>query len=188
MPVRFSTREQFDGVTAALREANNDDSAPDTCAGKGGKHQYAVALIGHGEDGGSQRGFPGGMARYWHGLDDSRAEEARVVFGSVGRGDAGEEEKNKLALAFASRVHDEWGVGESACHNGILFFLSLADRRAFISTGSGKAPLSDLDIVRAVDAMTRVMKREGGSAAGAALEVGVTFFFFFFLLGGHSFH
>ncbi|GFR48941.1 hypothetical protein Agub_g10948 [Astrephomene gubernaculifera] len=43
----------------------------------------------------------------------------------------------KAAKRFATALHDSWGVGDAACGNGVLLFLSQEDRQLYISTGAG---------------------------------------------------
>lgn len=38
------------------------------------------------------------------------------------------------AAYFAQQLHNQWGVGDKTCKNGVLLFLSIQDRQAFIST------------------------------------------------------
>mmetsp|Transcript_10723 Transcript_10723/g.12262 ORF Transcript_10723/g.12262 Transcript_10723/m.12262 type:complete len:423 (-) Transcript_10723:1249-2517(-) len=42
---------------------------------------------------------------------------------------------DKSAEKFARIVHDNWGIGDATCGNGILVFVSIEDRVAYISTG-----------------------------------------------------
>ena len=117
------SREEFLSLTRVLSLSNSDKNAPKTCGGSGEQHQYAVALLGHGHGAGSQEHVRSGMARYWRGLDDEKADQALALLDEYG--DGADQVKNELARSFASRVHKEWGVGQSSCHNGILFFISL---------------------------------------------------------------
>lgn len=41
------------------------------------------------------------------------------------------------AHRFAKRLHDDWGVGQAGCNNGVLLLLSVLDRQLYISTGTG---------------------------------------------------
>jgi hypothetical protein len=41
------------------------------------------------------------------------------------------------AGAMARGLHDAWGVGRAACNDGAVLLLSIDDRQAFVSTGSG---------------------------------------------------
>jgi uncharacterized membrane protein YgcG len=38
------------------------------------------------------------------------------------------------AAYFAQQLHNQWGVGDKTCKNGVLLFLSIQDRQAYIST------------------------------------------------------
>lgn len=42
-----------------------------------------------------------------------------------------------VAEAFATKLHNQWGVGDAACNNGVLLFLAVQDRQVYISTGKG---------------------------------------------------
>ena len=70
--------------------------------------------------------------------------------------------KENAASIFAKKLHDSWGVGHAECNDGAVIFLSIDDRRSFVSTGAGlkklvpgkpllplfplpKAPLCSLD-------------------------------------------
>jgi len=44
--------------------------------------------------------------------------------------------KETTAKSFASSIGDRWGVGDPGCNNGVLLFLSLEDRYAYIKTAS----------------------------------------------------
>lgn len=34
-----------------------------------------------------------------------------------------------VAENFATELHDRWGVGDAACHNGVLLLLAVQDRQ-----------------------------------------------------------
>jgi hypothetical protein len=34
-----------------------------------------------------------------------------------------------VAEAFATKLHNQWGVGDAACNNGVLLFLAVQDRQ-----------------------------------------------------------
>lgn len=42
----------------------------------------------------------------------------------------------EVAKKFAKTLHARWGVGNSACDNGVLVLLSTDDRQVYVSTGS----------------------------------------------------
>ena len=49
-------------------------------------------------------------------------------------------------------MHNNWGVGDIHCDNGILFFISINDRVAYISTGHGVVNrLTDDDCTYIID-------------------------------------
>jgi hypothetical protein len=64
----------------------------------------------------------------------------------------GGQSPGEAAAAFARGLHEAWGVGSSACDNGVLLLLATRDRQVYISTGRGAeaAGLSP-------DALSRVM-------------------------------
>ena len=43
-------------------------------------------------------------------------------------------EKGELAKKFCKEVHDQWGVGDQTCNNGVMVLLSKLDRQIYIST------------------------------------------------------
>ncbi|PNH09193.1 hypothetical protein TSOC_004234 [Tetrabaena socialis] len=51
------------------------------------------------------------------------------------------------AERFARALHDSWGVGDAACDNGVVFFLSILDRQLFISSGAGTGKLLSFDVL-----------------------------------------
>ena len=68
--------------------------------------------------------------------------------------------------ALAKNIHDQWGVGNKACNNGILVFLVVEDRKVHISTGRGaKEIVSDEQARRIIDGMKRHLRAEDYLAA-----------------------
>lgn len=68
--------------------------------------------------------------------------------------------------ALAKNIHDQWGVGNKACNNGILVFLAVKDRKVHISTGRGaKEIVSDKQARRIIDGMKRHLRAEDYLAA-----------------------
>jgi len=60
---------------------------------------------------------------------------------------------------FARGLHDVWGVGDSQCQNGVLYFLSKKDRFHYMSRGDGlKTVLSDPRIRRILNTATPSFK------------------------------
>jgi hypothetical protein len=48
------------------------------------------------------------------------------------------------ATRTAKDIFNAWGVGHAGCNNGVLLFLSVADRKTYLKTGKGaKAKLTD---------------------------------------------
>eukprot|EP00951_Prasinocladus_malaysianus_P045543 scaffold607966_cov55-Prasinocladus_malaysianus.AAC.1 len=43
----------------------------------------------------------------------------------------------RAAEKFARKIHDIWGVGDAECNNGVVLFLTVKDRRVYVSTGAG---------------------------------------------------
>eukprot|EP00906_Rhabdomonas_costata_P025499 RCo036455 len=67
-----------------------------------------------------------------------------VAVGIVQRMDTEEQNIPDATKRFAQRLHNRWGVGSSECDNGVVMFLSVGDRWAYISTGKGaRETLSD---------------------------------------------
>jgi len=75
------------------------------------------------------------------------------------------------AESFASIVHDNWGVGDKKCGNGILIFISVEDRVAHISTGKG-ADLR-LSSSRCSKVVSKMGPLFGEERYGEALEIGL---------------
>lgn len=46
-----------------------------------------------------------------------------------------------VTASFAKGLHDSWGVGDAACHNGALLVVSKDDRTMYISRGEGLSPI-----------------------------------------------
>lgn len=68
--------------------------------------------------------------------------------------------------ALAKNIHDQWGVGNKACNNGVLVFLAVKDRKVHISTGRGaKEIVSDKQARRIIDGMKRHLRAEDYLAA-----------------------
>jgi hypothetical protein len=59
---------------------------------------------------------------------------------------------DRASEAYARAVHDKWGVGDTVKQNGILIFLSVMDRKVFISVGN--AIMQDVSVL-ALDLMVR---------------------------------
>lgn len=98
----------------------------------------------------------------------------QVAFGLVGQMSRSGESKEAAAERHAKALHDGWGVGSALCNDGIVLFLSKADRQMHISTGAGaKGVLTDdhLDVV--IERMRPLLKKGLYDAAvlQAALDV-----------------
>lgn len=46
-------------------------------------------------------------------------------------------DKNRRAYRFAQDLHDQWGVGDANCQNGIILFYAIQDRAMGFSVGAG---------------------------------------------------
>jgi uncharacterized membrane protein YgcG len=87
------------------------------------------------------------------------------------------ESPSEAAAAFARRLHDNWGVGSSACNNGVLLLLSLRDRQMFISTGdtAAAAGLKGAALERVLRDMKPALRadRPGEAVLGAIHNIGL---------------
>jgi len=62
-----------------------------------------------------------------------------------------------VAKRYAKDLHHKWGVGNKTCNSGIVMFLSIDDRKIFISTGSGARKFIHDDKIKSV---TGIMKEK----------------------------
>ena len=60
--------------------------------------------------------------------DSTSTQVAVVVMGSVGGYDIAE---------YATRLYNQWGIGQKEKNNGVLILVSKEDRKVFIATGHG---------------------------------------------------
>lgn len=44
---------------------------------------------------------------------------------------------SQMAEKYAKSIHDQWGIGDADCNNGIMLLISIKDRKLYFSTGSG---------------------------------------------------
>lgn len=79
----------------------------------------------------------------------------------------------EVAMEFAKTLHARWGVGKSACDNGVLVLLSTEDRQVYVSTGvqSQREGLSDGTLSLVVSWMVPYLKQ---GAYGEAIIRAVT--------------
>lgn len=49
---------------------------------------------------------------------------------------------------YAKSIHDQWGVGDAGCNNAVMIFISIYDRRLYISTGSGIKDIISDDFIQ----------------------------------------
>lgn len=80
--------------------------------------------------------------------------------------------KEATATKFAQEIGDRWGVGDPGCGNGIMLFLSLDDRFAYIKT-SGHGKLTDALATTVVDNMKPLLREADydGALLQAVLQV-----------------
>lgn len=64
------------------------------------------------------------------------------------------------AERYARGLHDTWGVGSSETNDGVLVFMSIADRSVYISTGSGLQQRLTYDTVQSLILHMRPMLRK----------------------------
>ncbi|GAB0490688.1 hypothetical protein MMPV_001925 [Pyropia vietnamensis] len=129
---------------------------------RGGRPPYAPAVCGDGQPAvpadapaGTDRGYAVGVA-----VVASMDLSAGVPPG--GGSDLG---------AYARRVYDAWGVGDTGCGNGVLLLLGIDDRAMYIVTGSGARRSLTEARIDGVYAQMRPALRAG--KPGQAVEVGV---------------
>jgi uncharacterized membrane protein YgcG len=83
----------------------------------------------------------------------------------------GSTDRETAARYFTTKIHDEWGVGNHKCQDGIVLFLSKEDKKMYISTGSGsKQFLSNRGIERVLTTM-RTELRKGNFGEGVILGI-----------------
>ncbi|CAG9463992.1 unnamed protein product [Pedinophyceae sp. YPF-701] len=64
------------------------------------------------------------------------------------------------AKNFARALHDNWGVGDRKCNDGILILLSIFDRQIYISTGKGaKGFLTDSEVQHVIATMRPLLRQ-----------------------------
>jgi len=77
---------------------------------------------------------------------------------------------------FAKKLHDDWNVGDNESSNGFLIFISILDRKIFISVGSGLVKmLSDIvldSIISNVKPFFRE-KKYGEGIIHSIIEIGL---------------
>eukprot|EP00401_Gymnodinium_catenatum_P005954 CAMPEP_0117537236 /NCGR_PEP_ID=MMETSP0784-20121206/41860_1 /TAXON_ID=39447 /ORGANISM="" /LENGTH=518 /DNA_ID=CAMNT_0005333815 /DNA_START=181 /DNA_END=1734 /DNA_ORIENTATION=+ len=109
------------------------------------------------------------------------------------------------AKAFATDVGNAWGVGDKGCDNGIVLFLSITDRYAYIKTTDvTRKALADADATQVVDNMKPLLRSQDydgavlqatlqtydvltgaglpRSSAGAGITAGQVILFFFVVI------
>ncbi|KAM3570318.1 hypothetical protein VYU27_007611 [Nannochloropsis oceanica] len=76
------------------------------------------------------------------------------------------------AEGFARALHGMWGVGDLACQNGVLLFLSRVDRTMYISRGKGVENLLTDDRIDQVMSDVKGLLRGGDWDGGVLMAVG----------------
>ena len=76
------------------------------------------------------------------------------------------------AEGFARALHGMWGVGDAACQNGVLLFLSRVDRTMYISRGKGVENLLTDDRIDQVMSDLKGLLRGGDWDGGVLMAVG----------------
>ena len=67
-----------------------------------------------------------------------------------------------LSKKYAKSIHNQWGIGDEDCNNGILIFFAIDDRVLYISTGKGvKNIITDSFIDRYIMKHIRPLMRSG---------------------------
>jgi uncharacterized membrane protein YgcG len=80
----------------------------------------------------------------------------------------------KGSEVFARGLHDRWGVGSAEKNNGILVFLSIADRAVYISTGDGMKEKFPLPIIEGIIQRMKPFLRNadyGGALVNCIIEI-----------------
>jgi uncharacterized membrane protein YgcG len=95
----------------------------------------------------------------------------------------GEEDPEGKSKAFAKRLHDLWGVGRSCggrdgdkSDDGVVIFLSVQDRQAYVSTGrEAAAKLPDATLAAILAATRSPLRRGdyGGAVSQLVADVGL---------------
>eukprot|EP00906_Rhabdomonas_costata_P025498 RCo036454 len=82
-----------------------------------------------------------------------------VAVGLVRRMITGGEDIPEATRRFARELHNRWGVGSTECDNGVVMFLSVDDRWAYISTGKGsRDALPDSAVEETISAMRPLLR------------------------------
>ncbi|KAJ1420230.1 TLP18.3, Psb32 and MOLO-1 founding proteins of phosphatase-domain-containing protein [Ochromonadaceae sp. CCMP2298] len=103
-------------------------------------------------------------------------EKGQVAVAIVSRMDLTEYggDVDKSASRFARSLHDRWGVGDKVKNDGVLVFLSIADRAVYISTGAGSSKLlggaAVEGIIQRMKSLLRV-KQYGKALVNCVIEV-----------------
>ncbi|MEL6911275.1 MAG: TPM domain-containing protein [Cyanobacteria bacterium J06598_4] len=73
----------------------------------------------------------------------------------------------KSPKAFTSELFNYWGIGKSEPDNGILFLISIADKRVEIETGYGiENILADAEVARIIDSKITTQYKQGNFDRG----------------------
>ncbi|GIL54125.1 hypothetical protein Vafri_9686 [Volvox africanus] len=81
-------------------------------------------------------------------------------------------DSSTVAKSFAYALQDAWGIGDPACDNGVLVFLTLQEDQLVIATGTAVEALLPPAVIAAIIKDVRVDVAE--ERYGAAIELAVT--------------
>jgi uncharacterized membrane protein YgcG len=111
-------------------------------------------------------------------INASKTEMAAVVISKMSDDFINANGDNEdAAKAFATQLHDAWGVGNADTNDGVLILLSIQDRVVHFSTGSGVEDRLDSGAIQSiVEDMRSYLQRKdyGGAMELAVLQVDAT--------------
>ena len=105
-----------------------------------------------------------------HGFKKGKCGGNQVAVGVVQR-IGGTGSRFERVKALAKRLHDEWGVGDKECGNGVVLVLGIEERVMYISTGWGVKDLVGENVIEKIFDEMRITLRKG--KVGTAVEKGV---------------
>ena len=97
----------------------------------------------------------------WEISKNNTCDGFQVASAWINKMDLNGESVESASKRFATTIHDNWGVGDPECQNGVLLFLSIEDRHAYISIGKGVEDLlTSGHIQNVIDVMKPYLKSE----------------------------
>jgi len=88
-------------------------------------------------------------------------QPALAVVQRMSKQDWVDDDKGATAREFATQLGNTWGVGDKGCNNGIMVFISIGDRYAYIKTAkAAKTLLTDNMAATVVDNMKSLLREE----------------------------